>query len=483
MLGPTVTEEDEDRLQRIVLDRLPALISYWDRDLRNVLANEGFVQWFGRTPQELRGRHLSEVLGQQAVELNALHLEGVLAGEEQIFDRTITDAHGRTRHVQASYSPDVVEGEVRGFFVLVVDVTARVEAQRAMDEAQALAHVGNWELVVSTGEVTFSDELYRIFGYRPGEITPDLAMLRERVHPDDLARVDAVRERAAEDGAGYSIDYRIRHPDGTVVEVHSNGRPVRDDSGTVVRLTGTLQDVTEINRAGRELARVNTELIQLNELNTDVLGMLGHDVRGPLSVVLGYLEELDEDWSTSTETMRRRHVATARAAADRLRTLVDDILALASLESGSIVPEASDHDLALLVVEALTVVPGQADVAIEGDRGLKVWCDASHVRQIVANLTGNALRYGAPPVLVSLEGGDDTAQVVVSDRGPGVPKELVAELFDRFGGGPDRRAARGAGLGLYVARRLAEANEGTLEYAAGPDGRGAVFTLTLPRVG
>jgi PAS domain S-box-containing protein len=482
-LGPTVAEEDEDRLQRIVLDRLPALISYWDRELRNVLANEGFVHWFGLTPEQLRGMHLSEVLGPGVVEQNATHIEAVLRGEEQIFDRTITDGRGRARHVQTSYSPDVVEGEVRGFFVLVVDVTARVRAQRAMDEAQALAHVGNWELDIGTGEVTFSDELCRIFGYRPGEITPDLATLRERVHPDDLARVDAVRERAAADGAGYSLDYRIRHPDGTVVEVHSNGRPVRDDSGAVVRLTGTLQDVTEINNASRELARVNAELIQLNELNADVLGMLGHDVRGPLTVVLGYLEELDEDWGTSTETMRRQHVATARAAADRLRTLVDDILALASLESGTIVPEASDHDLAILVVEALSAVPGQADVAIEGDRGLKVWCDAFHVRQIVANLAGNALRYGAPPVVISLEGGDDTARVVVSDRGPGVPVEFVPELFDRFARGPDQHAARGAGLGLYIARRLAQANEGTLEYAAGPDGRGAVFTLTLPRVG
>jgi PAS domain S-box-containing protein len=483
VLGPTEAEEDEDRLQRIVLDRLPALISYWDRDLRNVLANEGFVEWFGLTPHQLRGRHLGEVLGEQALALNAAHLEAVLAGEEQIFDRTITDAQGRTRHVQTSYSPDDVEGDVRGFFVLVVDVTARVEAQRAMEEAQALAHVGNWELDVGTGKVTFSDELYRIFGYRPGEVEPDLATLRGRVHPDDLARVDAIRERATELGEGYSVDYRVRHPDGTVVEVHSMGRPVRDESGTVVRLTGTLQDVTEVNRAGRELARINTELIQLNELNADVLGMLGHDVRGPLSVVLGYLEELDEDWSTSTETMRRRHVATARAAADRLRTLVDDILALASLESGAIAPEASDHDLALLVAEALTVVPGQADVAIEGERGLKVWCDAFHVRQIVANLAGNALRYGAPPVVVSLEGGDATAQVTVSDRGPGVPEEFVPELFDRFARGPDRHAARGAGLGLYIARRLAEANEGTLEYSTGPDGRGAVFTLTIPRVG
>lgn len=481
-LAPS-SADDEAWSDRTVLDRLPALISYWDRDLRNVLANESFVEWFGLTPRQLRGMHLESILGEAVFAQDARHIEAVLAGEEQLFDRTVTDRLGRARHVQTSYSPDVVNGTVRGFFVLVVDVTARVEARRAMDEAQALAHIGNWEMNLATGEITFSHELFRIFGYRPGEVAPTLAMLRDRVHPDDLARVDEVRERAAADGKDYSLDYRVRRLDGSVVEVHSAGRPVRDGSGTVVRLVGTLQDVTNVNRAGRELAKLNDELIQLNELNADVLGMLGHDVRGPLSVVLGYLEELDEDWSTSTETVRKHHIATARAAADRLRTLVDDILALASLESGAIKPEASDHRLELLVVEALTAVPGQADVAIDGERDLRVWCDAFHVRQVVANLATNALRYGAPPVVISLEGGDDTASVIVSDRGPGVPEEFVPQLFDRFARGPDQHAARGAGLGLYIARRLTEANGGSLAYARGPGGRGAVFTLTLPRVG
>jgi two-component system sensor histidine kinase MtrB len=122
-------------------------------------------------------------------------------------------------------------------------------------------------------------------------------------------------------------------------------------------------------------------------------------------------------------------------------------------------------------------------VSIQGERDLKVWCDAFHVRQVVANLTSNALRYGAPPVVITLSGGDDTVSVTVSDRGPGVPEQFVPQLFDRFARGPDRHAARGAGLGLYIAHRLAAANDGTLEYASGPDGRGAVFTLTLPRVG
>lgn len=473
----------EVRLLHAVLDRLPAMIAYWDRDLRNVVANDAYVEWFGITPAQMRGRHLREVLGERLYEMNLPFVRAALAGQEQLFDRTLVDTHGHTRHTQASYVPDIVDGEVRGIYVLVTDVTPRVEAQRAMDEAQSLARLGSWSQDLATGAFTCSAELLHIFGFDPAGPPPTLEDMAARVHPDDVEWVLAVRSHAAATGEPYHADYRIVRDDGTEREVQSRGRVERDPTGTPVRMTGTVQDVTDVNAAASELARVNAQLIQLNELNTDVLGMLGHDVRGPLSVVLGYLEELDEDWAGTTEAVRKQHVATARAAAGRLRTLVDDILALASVESGSIVAEASDHDLAVLVAEALTVVPGQASVAIEGDRDLRVWCDAFHVRQIVANLAGNALRYGAPPVVVTLVGGDDTASVMVSDCGPGVPAEFVPELFDRFSRGPNQHAARGAGLGLYIARRLAEANGGTLDYVAGPEGLGAVFELTLPRVG
>lgn len=474
---------DEARLLHGLLDRLPAMVAYWDQDLRNVIANEAYVEWFGFKPADMRGRHIREILGERVYAMNLPYIEGALAGTEQLFDRTLVDTNGRTRHTQASYVPDVVDGVVRGFFVLVTDVTPRVEAQRAMGEAQSLAQLGSWSMNLVTGVITWSRELYRIFGVDPDTFVPTVESLSTRVHPEDAARIRELRERAISDPQEYSAEYRICRPDGSVREVQSRGRPERDPAGVIVRLTGTIQDVTESNEAARELARINTELIQVNQLNADVLGMLGHDVRGPLTVVLGYLEDLDEDWETSTEVARKAHVATARAAADRLRALVDDILALASVESGEIEAQAAAHDLSVLVVEALSEVPGQAEITIEGDRDLRVWCDAFHVRQIVANLAGNALRYGAPPIVITLGAGDDFATVSVSDRGPGVPEAFVPRLFDRFARAPGERTTPGSGLGLYIAGRLAEANHGTLRYQPGPDGHGATFTLTLPRVG
>ena len=481
--GRTLADGDavaaESRLLHTLFDRLPAMIAYWDQDLRNVVANDAYVEWFGFSPEQMRGIHIREVLGERVYAMNLPYLQAALAGEEQLFDRTLVDTHGRTRHTQASYVPDVVEGEVRGIFVLVTDVTPRVEAQRAMDEAQSLARLGSWSLDAATGAVAFSAELYRIFGLDPAGPPPTLESLMAQVHPDDAERVLANRERALATGGEYTAEYRIRRADGSLREVQSRGRAERDASGAVIRLTGTMQDVTEAREAGRELARINEELVQVNQLNADVLGMLGHDVRGPIGVILGYAEELDEDWEEIPDARRRAHAHTIRSAALRMRSLVDDILALATLDAGKIEPRMDAHDLVDLVRQALADVPGSDQVEVLASGAVPVRCDAFQVRQIVVNLVSNALRYGAPPVSVLVQRDEAGSHVIVTDRGPGVPEHFVPHLFERFST-PGTALSGSTGFGLYIAARLARVNGGTLTHSRGEDGVGARFALRLP---
>ena len=120
-----------------ILNALPAIVGYWDSTLRNQMANQAYVDFFGMAPEEIRGRHLSEVLGPELYGLNRPYLEKALAGETQLFDRTIIDSSGTARYTQASYIPDIVDGTVRGLFVLVTDITARHAADEAIQAAEA----------------------------------------------------------------------------------------------------------------------------------------------------------------------------------------------------------------------------------------------------------------------------------------------------------------------------------------------------------
>lgn len=137
-LGHLLSELVESRRQlRAVIDNMPAMIGYWDRDLRNVLGNQAYVEWFGWTPEQMLGHHISEVIGPDLYRQNKPYMDAALRGVEQHFDRTIVDASGTTRYSQAAYIPDVDEhGEVHGFFVLVADVTARVTAEKELAAAK-----------------------------------------------------------------------------------------------------------------------------------------------------------------------------------------------------------------------------------------------------------------------------------------------------------------------------------------------------------
>ena len=470
------------RRLHVLFDHLPALIGYWDRDGRNVLANAAYMEWFGRTPQEMHGLHISEVLGPEVYAKNLPYITGALNGDEQLFERTLVDASGRIRHTQASYVPDLIDGQNYGFFVLVTDVTPRVEAQRALDDAQRLAQVGSWSMNLAGGDITWSDELYRIFGLSREEFSPTLEGFLQRVDPRDIDNVRSQLEDAGDRGDEYDLTYRVRRADGSLREVHSRGRHYRAPDGTVVRLAGTLQDVTASNAAVRELSRVNGELRKVNQLNADVLAMLGHDVRAPVSVILGYLEELSQNWDQATDAQRRAHLDRAFGAASRLRDLVDNILSMASVESGRIVAAPAEIDVLEHVREALVATGSESEVGAGGEE-VRACADPFHLRQIVSNLVVNAQRHGAPPIDVHVSRGDGgTVSVVVRDHGAGVPGDRIASLFDRFvgQGSSDRSAVAGTstGFGLYIAAGLAAANDGTLTYDG--DSGGARFCLSLP---
>ncbi len=114
-----------------LLDGVPSAIAFWDRNLRNVFANRAYIDWFGMTPEELRGKHARVMLGPELFELTLPFMQRALAGEPQVFERVLRTPDGETRHAQIDYSPFVFDGEFIGFITTVVDVSERIRAEGA----------------------------------------------------------------------------------------------------------------------------------------------------------------------------------------------------------------------------------------------------------------------------------------------------------------------------------------------------------------
>jgi PAS domain S-box-containing protein len=250
-----------------MLNALPAMVGYWDSDMRNRMANDAYIEYFGKSPHEIRGIHVSELLA-ELYEESLPHIEGALAGEAQLFDREMTIPSGEKRYTQVSYIPDFIDGEVRGFFVLVTDITERrrieeeIERNRArLAEAERVARMGSWEWDIPSGRLTCSEGLFVIYGMDPSEFDGNYAPSNtERIHPEDRERVETEMRQAVETGAPIDYEYRIIRPDGRVRRIHSRAELTADSAGHPLRLTGTVQDVTELRAAAEVLHQTASDL-------------------------------------------------------------------------------------------------------------------------------------------------------------------------------------------------------------------------------
>lgn len=252
----------DPRLQ-VLLDELPAMVAYWDRDLRNRYGNKAYLEWFGVTPQQMQGRHIAEVIGEHLYALNRPYLDGVLGGVMQTFDRTIVDASGVRRDTQAHYIPDHVDGAVAGFFALVTDLTDLKKTSEELSEAQRIGRLGSWAWYPKSDRTVWSRELYRLFGRDPELPAPSYAELSRYYTPQSWQVHNAGVERTLKAGEPYELELEYVREDGTRGWLIAHAQAQHDASGQVVKMHGTAQDVTERKKIELELLASRNQLREM----------------------------------------------------------------------------------------------------------------------------------------------------------------------------------------------------------------------------
>ncbi len=230
-----------------------------------------------------------------------------------------------------------------------------------------------------------------------------------------------------------------------------------------------------------EVLRANQALRESSEFKDDLLAMLAHDFKGPLTVILGYCELLLEEDSPHHE-----EIQTVFAQTQRLVRLSDDALVLAQTQSEGFSLARTVTDLGAFITECVNAIAASNPrVAVEiPQQPVPVELDPQRFRHVIDNLLSNALKYsdGETRVRVHVEG--ERAFIDVSDCGIGIPADEVAGLFTRFGRASNARrlGIAGSGIGLYVARKIVGVHRGTLTVRSVED-EGSTFTISLPLAG
>jgi signal transduction histidine kinase len=223
---------------------------------------------------------------------------------------------------------------------------------------------------------------------------------------------------------------------------------------------------------------------QLEAQRRDHIAMLVHDLRHPLASLVLIAELLDA--GTVSEDERREAVETIRRLSTDMGRLVDDVLMASRLEAGvfSVAPESiTIGELANASLRAFSIAAERRNIEfiIEADRDAKLRADPLKLRQAIDNLLANAFKFTprGGKVRFSAKVGDDKARIEVEDSGPGIPENERATIFDRYKQGARGRSTGGAGLGLAIARGIAEAHSGGISVYDGNLG-GIGFRITVP---
>jgi signal transduction histidine kinase len=258
------------------------------------------------------------------------------------------------------------------------------------------------------------------------------------------------------------------------------------DEIELVSLLGRFLGSTVQNIRAYEAERATVEeLRRLSALRADFVSLVSHELRSPLAAVIGSAKTLHDRWRELNPDQRESFLALIGHETNRLAELVSDVLDTSRIESGQFSYSFADVDLGELVNEsAAAAESGQDEVKIRSQvhRPLPlVRGDRERLRQVLTNLLDNAVKYSPAGEEVEVEAlaVDGRISVEVRDRGPGVDPEHQALIFEKFGRVSGEHAKPGTGLGLFIARSIAQAHGGSLEVHSRP-GRGAAFTLELP---
>lgn len=243
------------------------------------------------------------------------------------------------------------------------------------------------------------------------------------------------------------------------------------------------QTVTAERRERAEAEAANAALARANSEISDLVGMLSHDLRTPLSVVNGFAEVLEERWPDLTDEQRQDLFRRITTAGRSLQSMLDDALSVTALDADGLSAEPQPVRLDDAVRDVLQLLADPLDDPdLAGLRPVSASVDPGHLHQMLSNLITNAAKYGAPPYRFDTRLSGGRATVTLSDGGEGVPPDFVERLFERFARADSHRTGehKGTGLGLYISRRLAIANGGELRHRRPSEGSGATFVVDLP---
>jgi len=339
-----------------------------------------------------------------------------------------------------------------------------------LNRAQQIAHIGSWRWDLVTNAVVWSDEMYRIFGLRPDEVSPPTYQtFLSHVHPEDREAVNARLHKARLTRCPFNFDFRIVTSDDQERTLRVFGEVRCDSTGEPVELFGADLDITEEKRVQQALADAKEKAEAANRAKSAFLASMSHELRTPLNAVLGFSRLMKASPDTTATQVETLDVITR--SGEHLLSLINNVLSMSKIEAGHVAREDVTFDLHQVVwaIESLMRVHANQKglefiVDLAPDLPRRVTTDEGKLRQVLINLVSNAIKYthqGQVVLRVRVVGREMPHQVrlrvEVEDSGVGISPEDCQRLFSPFVQLAHHASGEsGTGLGLAISKQYVE---------------------------
>jgi two-component system sensor histidine kinase/response regulator len=367
---------------------------------------------------------------------------------------------------------------------------ARIEAEQRLERAIRGSSDGFFEHMLTEGRSWYSPRVSEMLGHSPDEPLPDA--LRQLMLPEERLHAEGAGQHALDIDAPHDVVYRLPTRQGELRWFRARGLLERNaEDGVPTRFSGSIQDITTQREAEAALVAAKEASAAANRAKSEFLANMSHEIRTPMNGVLGMTELLLD---TPLEPVQREFAETIRSSATSLLGILNDILDFSKIEAGRLEIERVEMDVRECVEDVGTMMAVQAaarnlEFIVNVDPAVPdlVLGDPHRLRQILTNLTGNAVKFTREGEIVvevlaiAVQAGRALLHFEVHDSGAGMAPQVLGRLFQPFvqADASTTRHYGGTGLGLSIVKRLVELMGGNVSVVSHL-GHGSTFSFTLP---
>lgn len=401
------------------------------------------------------------------------------------------------------------EGKMKRITGITRDITLQEESMKSLADYKAMMlenetflNYGTWESDKDGNAIYWSDGMYNIFGYDPedkGKLKINKSLYEQHINPDHYLRGMDANTDLITNKDNYRWDYEIKDNQGIIKILSTYGKIIRDNEQQIQKIIGTTRDVTELKGYEHMLENKIAELNRSNRELEEFAYVASHDLQEPLRKISTFSQRLQIKFSNKLGDDGNLYITRVVAACESMRKLIDNLLEFSRISLNN--PPPQEVDLNAIVIDAqedLDLIIAETNTTIEIGALPSIEAISSQMTQLFANILNNSIKFRKEntPLVIKINSKklglkeklsynllpDTTYYIItIEDNGIGFEQEYASKIFQLFQRLEGKSEYPGTGIGLSICKKIITNHKGVI-FANGEPGKGATFTIILPKI-